>query len=85
MDRCIRQNGFVFDPESVESLANALLVLLSNPALCTIMGQNSRVVVDQFSCQNFAKKALLAACTALDGEVIPRKATWPVSTNADGR
>ncbi len=84
MDHFIRPNGFVFDPESVETLASALLVLVSNPALRTVMGQNSRVVVDQFSCQNFAKKALLAARAALDGKIIPGKAAQPLPTGADG-
>jgi len=79
LDHFIRQNGFVFDPESVESLAHALLVLWSNPILRRVMGQNSRNRVDQFSCQNFAKKALLAVHAALDRKIIPSKTTKPVS------
>jgi glycosyltransferase involved in cell wall biosynthesis len=85
MDHFIRQNGFVFDPGSVASLANALLTLELNPTVRTVMGQHSREVVDQFSCQNFAQNALLAAHAALDGEVVPGKATTTVSADADCR
>ena len=64
MDRFIRQNGFVFDPESVESLANIMIILSANPRLRNFMGQNSRTIIEQFSCENFAKNALLAVHVA---------------------
>jgi len=71
MDRFIRQNGFVFDPrsdESVETLAKALVVLASNPLLRKTMARNSLLVANDFSCENFARNALLAVQTAqLDG------------------
>ena len=73
-EQCIRQNGFVFDPRSDESLASALLILASNPMLRTVMGRYSRTAVDHFSCQNFAKNALLAAHAAIVGRVVAKKA-----------
>jgi len=82
---CIRQNGFVFDPRSDGSLANALLILASNPMLRTVMGRNSRMTVDHFSCQNFAVNALLAAQAALAGRVVAKKAITSVSTPVDCR
>jgi glycosyltransferase involved in cell wall biosynthesis len=61
----IRQNGFVFHPKSPETLAAALGALASTPALRVVMGENSRKIVDHFSCENFAKNALLAARVAM--------------------
>jgi len=65
----LRQNGYVFDPHSPESLAQALLALAANPALRLVMGNASRAIVDTFSCAAFARNALLAARTA-NGESI---------------
>jgi glycosyltransferase involved in cell wall biosynthesis len=62
---CIRQNGFSFDPRSVDSLTQALLALDADPALRARMGQASRAIVADFSCEKFAQSALLAAQTAL--------------------
>jgi 1,2-diacylglycerol 3-alpha-glucosyltransferase len=61
----IRQNGFVFDPNSSESLAAALLALASAPALRAAMGEMSRTIVENFSCDNFARNALRAASVAM--------------------
>ena len=61
----VRQNGFVFDPKSVESLADVLLALDLAPAFREIMGQNSRIIIGDFSCDNFARNALLAARVAI--------------------
>jgi 1,2-diacylglycerol 3-alpha-glucosyltransferase len=61
----IRQNGFVFDPNSSESLAAALLALASAPALRAAMGEMSRTIVRNFSCDNFARNALRAASVAM--------------------
>jgi glycosyltransferase involved in cell wall biosynthesis len=61
----IRQNGFVFNPASAGSLADVLLALEATPALRDIMGQASRRIVEKFSCENFARNALLAAQAAL--------------------
>jgi glycosyltransferase involved in cell wall biosynthesis len=62
----IRQNGFVFNPASAGSLAEALLALESAPALRKIMGRASQRIVEKFSCENFARNALLAAQAALE-------------------
>ena len=62
----IRQNGFLFNPKSVESLANALIILEASPEIRKKMGQASRQVIERFSCENFAANALLAANAALE-------------------
>jgi glycosyltransferase involved in cell wall biosynthesis len=62
----IRQNGFVFNPNSAASLTEALLTLDSNPDLRQTMGQAGRLIVEDFSCERFARSALKAAKTALD-------------------
>jgi glycosyltransferase involved in cell wall biosynthesis len=56
-----RQNGFVFEPDSVEVLSRGLSCLAENPKLRVAMGQQSSRIVKKFSCQNFAKNALHAA------------------------
>ncbi|HUD49777.1 MAG TPA: glycosyltransferase family 4 protein [Candidatus Baltobacteraceae bacterium] len=65
----IRQNGFVFDPESPDSLARALIALASDTALREGMGNASRAVVGNFSCDVFARNALMAA-RAANGEAV---------------
>jgi 1,2-diacylglycerol 3-alpha-glucosyltransferase len=66
----IRRNGCVFDSSSDESLSLALLALAAAPALREAMGKASQAIVDTFSCEAFARNALLAARTAC-GENIP--------------
>ena len=66
LDARIRQNGFVFDPRSSDELGRILVLVDSCPNLRAVMGQNSRRIVEKFSCENFAKNALLAAQAALD-------------------
>lgn len=61
----IRQNGFVFNPRSAQSLANALVLLESTPELRQRMGQASRRIVEKFSCDNFARNALAAVRAAM--------------------
>jgi len=60
-----RQNGFLFDPKSAQSLANALVFLAEVPAIRKSMGLAGGQIVARFSCQNFATNALLAAEMAL--------------------
>lgn len=60
-----RQNGFVFDPGSVTALAESLLALDGDPGLRQQMGQASRSIIQDFSCDAFARNALLAAQVAL--------------------
>ena len=63
-ERC---NGFVFDPESVDALSEALRRIADplNPQRSTLnaaaMGRRSREIVERFSCENFARQALRAA------------------------
>jgi 1,2-diacylglycerol 3-alpha-glucosyltransferase len=61
----VRQNGFVFDPGSVESLTEVLLALDSDPELRQAMGRASQSIIDDFSCEKFARNALLAAQAAM--------------------
>ena len=63
---CARQNGFVFDPKSAASLTDALLRLDADSALRQRMGQAGRLIVEDFSCEKFARSALNAAKTALN-------------------
>jgi glycosyltransferase involved in cell wall biosynthesis len=67
----VRQNGFVFDPKSAESLAQALLTLALAPALREVMGKASQGIVRSFSCDVFARNALLAARAANGERVFP--------------
>lgn len=62
----IRQNGFVFNPRSVKSLADALILLESAPELRMRMGEASRRLIEKFSCDNFARNALAAARMAAE-------------------
>jgi glycosyltransferase involved in cell wall biosynthesis len=55
----------VFDPNSVSSLADALLALDADPELRKAMGHAGRLVVEEFSCEKFARSAILAANIAL--------------------
>jgi glycosyltransferase involved in cell wall biosynthesis len=73
----IRQNGFVFNPESCESLAAALLALVSSPLLREAMGKASRAIIENFSCEAFARNAWLAVRTANGESVIPPCAALP--------
>ena len=66
----IRQNGFAFDPKSPETLAAALHALASTPELREVMGENSRKIVEEFSCENFARNALLSARVAMDENLV---------------
>jgi glycosyltransferase involved in cell wall biosynthesis len=57
----LRLNGFVFDPSSPKELSRALLTLEGSANLRALMGAESRRIVEKFSCENFARNALLAA------------------------
>jgi glycosyltransferase involved in cell wall biosynthesis len=61
----MRQSGFVFKPAAVGALTDALLALEHDPALRRAMGTAGRLIVEDFSCERFARSALLAASTAL--------------------
>jgi glycosyltransferase involved in cell wall biosynthesis len=61
----IRQNGFLFNPQSVQSLADALTILEAAPQIREDMGRAGRCIIEKFSCANFARNALWAAQAAL--------------------
>ena len=63
-------NGFVFDPSSVEELSQVMRILEAAPDLRWAMGAASRRIVEKFSCENFARNALLAAQVAMGAEPI---------------
>lgn len=54
-----------FDCTSVDSLAFALLRIAESDELRRTMGIRSRMIVEKFSCRNFAKQALLSGQTAI--------------------
>jgi glycosyltransferase involved in cell wall biosynthesis len=71
-----RSNGFVFDPRSVDALATALARVAdcgtadggdAAATLRAVMGRRSREIVAKFSCENFARQAMRAACAARGG------------------
>lgn len=62
-----RSNGFVFDPQSCDELAAAMLLLNVNPGMRTEMGGAARSIIEKFSCEVFAENALMAARAAMDG------------------
>lgn len=62
-----RSNGFVFDPTSVEALAEALMRIAEMGDRRGEMGRRSREIVEGFSCENFARQAFAAAETARRG------------------
>jgi glycosyltransferase involved in cell wall biosynthesis len=61
----IRENGFVFDPKSSDELSRVLQFFECCCETRRAMSQASRRIVEKFSCENFAKNALLAAEAAL--------------------
>jgi glycosyltransferase involved in cell wall biosynthesis len=69
----LRSNGFAFDPRSSDALSEALRRIADplNPKRSTLnaaaMGRRSREIVAKFSCENFAKQAMRAACAARGG------------------
>lgn len=71
----LRQNGFVFDPASSGELSRILLTLAASSDLRDSMGRASQRIVEKFSCENFARNALLAAEAAAGPS--PRKPGVP--------
>ncbi|HEY1489779.1 MAG TPA: glycosyltransferase family 4 protein, partial [Verrucomicrobiae bacterium] len=67
----IRQNGFVFNPHSAQSLANALTLFESVPGLRQQMGEASRAIIEKYSCGNFARNALAAVGAAVGNSPAP--------------
>jgi glycosyltransferase involved in cell wall biosynthesis len=61
----VRHNGFVFNPNSSDELSRVLQFLESSSETRAAMGEESRRVVEGFSCENFARNALLAATVAI--------------------
>lgn len=56
-----RTNGYVFNPNSVESLQLALQNMASlSDEQRSKMGSQSRKIIEHFSCENFAQQAILA-------------------------
>lgn len=53
-------NGYVFDPTSVQALTRALELSAESKQRRLKMGKRSREIVENFSCDNFARQALKA-------------------------
>jgi glycosyltransferase involved in cell wall biosynthesis len=54
------ENGFHFDPNDPEALAFCLGNLIDNPIQREKMGENSRKIIADWGCANFARNALRA-------------------------
>jgi glycosyltransferase involved in cell wall biosynthesis len=67
IQRKAHSNGFVFDPQSCDELAAAMVLLNANPDMRERMGKASNRIIEKFSCDVFAENALLAARAAMDG------------------
>jgi glycosyltransferase involved in cell wall biosynthesis len=65
LTRRLRLNGFVFSPRSPEELSRSLLLLEGSASLRALMGAESRRIVQKFSCENFARSAMLAVEAAM--------------------
>ncbi|MBE2179862.1 MAG: glycosyltransferase family 4 protein [Chthoniobacterales bacterium] len=63
-----RSNGFLFDPTSVEALAEALRRIVEMGDGRWEMGKQSRKIVANFGCENFARQVLAAAEAASGGK-----------------
>ena len=61
----MRKNGFVFDPDSSEELSRQLELLIAKPRLRERMAAESRKIVENFSPENFAQQAIVAASHAM--------------------
>jgi len=61
----LRQNGLLFDPQSIREQTEALILLEAAPEMRANMGRASRRMIAHFSCETFATNALLAANAAL--------------------
>jgi len=53
-------NGYVFDPTSVQALTRALELTAESQQRRLKMGKRSREIVENFSCENFARQAVKA-------------------------
>ena len=63
----LRRNGFVFSPGCAEELSRILRALESQPNLRIGMGEESRRIVEKFSCRFFAENAMNAVSSCLPG------------------
>ncbi len=63
----LRQNGFVFDPESPEELAEAMRLMDRSPGMRAAMAIASAQIVQNVSCSRFGRNALAAARRAAAG------------------
>jgi len=62
-------NGYVFDPTSVHALTRALELSAESQQRRLKMGKRSREIVENFSCENFARQAF----RAMDAAVLRKK------------
>jgi hypothetical protein len=64
-------------------LADALILLANAPGIRQQMGIASRELVAQFSCENFARNALLAARAAMGKNLLVPQNILPSEAPAD--
>jgi glycosyltransferase involved in cell wall biosynthesis len=54
-----KRNGIFFEPGSASSLVNSLLILIGNPELCSLMGQNAqKEMLDRYTWDHVADEIL---------------------------
>jgi glycosyltransferase involved in cell wall biosynthesis len=70
LGQMVRQNGFAFNPNSSDELSRVLQFLEFSSEIRSAMGEASWRVVEGFSCENFARNALLAASAALGIDLV---------------
>jgi 1,2-diacylglycerol 3-alpha-glucosyltransferase len=58
------QNGYLFDATSAEALTKALQLIAHSEQRRSFMGKQSREIIEEFSCENFARQALRAVQAA---------------------
>ena len=51
-------NGFVVEPENVDELANAILMILNNPGLGTKIGRNNKLKAKEYSVNTLTAKRI---------------------------
>ena len=49
------ENGYLLEPGDIEGFVEKLKVLILNPALRSLLGQQSRVIAEKFNKENIAE------------------------------
>jgi 1,2-diacylglycerol 3-alpha-glucosyltransferase len=66
------KTGYLFEPGDVTTLSDRMARLCGDPEHAKALGRSAQVKIADWSCERFAKNALLAAQAAMGDSVIPR-------------